>query len=194
MIKLNFKIIFLALLLFSDFVYSQSLNNSAKTEKHKFGILFYPLLSESLILKSEDQVQYLQQARLISLGFEWNQFSFLIENTSFETSDGNSSLNVKSKIEMNAMLTRYKFLNWKILNLYGAFGLGLHSETVTTRLLGEKYVDGSKAEAFTSIGFGAQVQYHYFSSELELRSTQAKYLDPTFTYGILLRIGLLYSF
>lgn len=186
----------LIILCFSVKSTAQNKNSSAEKglSRQTWGVLIYPISSEFLLQKNENQIQHFQTQNLFSLGLQYQKLSVLIEKAHFSNNDGNQTLHIKSEIDMLSVIGRYTFISWRNLNLYAALGLGSHSEKVTTRLLGEAFEDSSGSAVFTNLGFGTQVQYEFLTGELEMRSTQAKYLDPTFAYGFLFRLGLLFKF
>lgn len=186
----------LIVLCFSTKSTAQNKNSSTEKElsRKTWGVLIYPISSEFLLQKNESQSQYFQTQNLFSLGVQYQKFSVFIEKAHFSNNDGNQTLHIKSETDMLSVIGRYAFISWRNLNLYASLGLGSHSEKVTTRLLGEAFEDSSGSAVFTNLAFGTQVQYEFLTGELEMRTTQAKYLEPTLAYGFLFRLGLVFKF
>lgn len=194
-VRVAFSIILVSLF-FSFEAMSQDKNilMDKKNNTKMWGVFVYPISSEFLLQKNESQNQYFQTQNLLSLGMQYQKFSVLIEKAHFSINDGNQTLHIKSEIDMLSVMGRYAFISWKNLNLYAALGAGMHTEKVTTRLLGESFEDSSSSDTLLNLAFGTQIQYEFLTAELEMRTTQAKYLDPTVAYGFLFRLGLLFKF
>lgn len=193
-VRIAFLIVISLLFSFEAMSQDKNILMDKKNSNKIWGVFVYLISSEFLLQKNESQNQYFQTQNLLSLGLQYQKFSVLIEKAHFSINDGNQTLHIKSEIDMISVMGRYAFISWKNLNLYAALGVGSHTEKVTTRLLGESFEDSSGSDTFMNLAFGTQVQYEFLTGELEMRATQAKYLDPTVAYGFLFRLGLLFKF
>lgn len=186
--------VLIAVLLISFTTFAQDKKMPLASAKSEWGVILLPISIQFISLRNEDQNQALQTMPMFTLGVKYKNFDILLERGSFKISDGNDSLAIEQEVEMYSLMVRYSFINWSLFALYAGVGFGTHNEKVSTRVMSFKTTDTSKSEMFTHLSAGVKFNYKILLAEAEVRTTQAKYLDPTFTYGVITRLGLLFRF